>query len=274
MYNFSFIQNEFRRKYAFYKKPGGNMLKLVSFFNTTANLFFSSLRLISTISVVFFSFFMAAHAQENDIGAQENKEEYVERITVTGGIDAAMHAFNSGDFQLAETKFKENAFCTRQAERNKRNMYDNMQNASINQEVSANPSSDPSFSTASNPKQNISIRKHTCKDRAFQLYMAGLSQLQLDRPADAEDSFERAVTLRSKLYDAHYRLALIKLLRKDTEGVEEHLTSIEETLVKCDDCDVRDEIIVRINFLKKALSGEIKLHNESKNEEDVTTSLN
>lgn len=239
------------------------MLTLVSFFNKTTNHFFYTLRSISTISVVFLSFVLVVHAQDNNISDQDNKEDKdIERITVTGRIDAAMQAFNSGDFQLAEIKFKENAFCTRQAERDKRRLMDSMQNAAINQEVSGNPSLDPSFSTSSNPKESISVRKRTCKDRGFQLYMAGLSQLQLDRPADAEDSFERAISLRSKLYDAHYRLALIKLLRKDTEGVEEHLSSIEKTLIKCDNCDVHDEILVRINFLKKALRGEVKLHKE------------
>jgi thioredoxin-like negative regulator of GroEL len=79
------------------------------------------------------------------------------------------------------------------------------------------------------------------------------------RITDAEQSFERAIALNKNQYDAHHRLALMKLLKKDTKGAESHLSAIKSMLKRCYDCDARSEIETRIAFIQKALDGEIKL---------------
>jgi hypothetical protein len=51
----------------------------------------------------------------------------------------------------------------------------------------------------------------------------------------------------------------MQLLSNDAEGAQERLSNLQGVLKRCRDCESRDEIVARINFVKKALSGEIKL---------------
>jgi len=210
--------------------------------------------------------------------AQDNNNEEIERITVTGHGDAAMQAFNSGNFQLAEIKFKENARCALRAERSRAAGVDNMRNSSVNQNLSSdaiasvNTTSQNAVSSSSadvgsassltpNRKQrkNKQVKEHTCENRGLQLYMAGLSQLQLSRPQEARENFERAVVMNNNLYDAHYRLGLMKLLDNDKESAQDHLSSMQTLVKRCYNCDALSEILTRVDFLEKALDGRIKL---------------
>ena len=52
----------------------------------------------------------------------------------------------------------------------------------------------------------------------------------------------------------------MQLLRNDKKSAEERLANIQEIHEKCGDCNGSDEITARIDFLEKALSGEIKLN--------------
>ncbi|MBU3005763.1 tetratricopeptide repeat protein [Paraglaciecola arctica] len=209
--------------------------------------------------------------------SDETKSDTTERIEVTAAYgDAALQAFNSGNFELAEVEFKKNAKCALRAERNKRAGIDGLINSQINQNMLANQTSNSSGqysqtssgnvsassisnSGRSNEDPNEQLRKSTCTNRGFQLYMMGMSQIQLGRPEEAEKNFNTAVVLNKNLYDAHHRLALMKLLREDVEGAEDELSSIKNMLNRCYDCDARDKILARVDFLEKALSGEIKL---------------
>ena len=113
---------------------------------------------------------------------------------------------------------------------------------------------------AKTQKAEDKVRENTCENRAFQIYMAGMSQLQLGRAEDAEASFERAVAISQIQYDAHYRLALMKLLRQDKSGAEGHLEAINSILKRCYNCDAREEIVRISDFLQKAVDGKIKLN--------------
>ena len=89
--------------------------------------------------------------------------------------------------------------------------------------------------------------------------MTGLSQIQLGLPEEAEKNFKTASFVNKNIYDAHYRIALIELLRDDKDAAKSRLSDIKGVLKRCRDCEVRDEIIARVDFLEKAISGKIKL---------------
>nr|WP_136251488.1 tetratricopeptide repeat protein [Ningiella ruwaisensis] len=196
----------------------------------------------------------------------------VEEIEVTGQAgDAALQAFAAGNFELAEIKFSENAECALRVERNKRAFIQDMQNAQINQSLSgAASSNNPSGSAPSTPINSTSsmassfdgrgsapVRDKTCENRGYQLYMVGMSQLQLGRSEEAEENFERAVNINKRLHDAVFRLALMKLLRDDSEGASDHLQELHRLLKKCHNCESFDKIQANIDFLERAIQGSI-----------------
>ena len=133
-----------------------------------------------------------------------NNDEDIENITVTARAgDAAMQAFNAGNFELAEIKFKENERCALRVERNRQAFIEGVRESQISQEINGggvNTGSSMTDSNAARVEGNSSmnaiaaktqktedkVRENTCENRAFQIYMAGMSQLQLGRAEDAE----------------------------------------------------------------------------------------
>ena len=227
-----------------------------------------------------------AVAQNTQQEQSKNDEKDLERITISAkGGDVAMQAFYSGNFELAEIKFKENENCALRKERDTRAFFNDVTTSQVNQELSnsvsdainiGNANDASRLMTESNaaransnsatPLQSKkavvreSIRENTCEDAAFQIYMKGMSQLKLGRANEAEESFERSVSLSETLYDAHYRLALIKLLRSDNKGAQEHLDAIKRILKRrCTACDVRAEIVAMADFIQGALDGKVQL---------------
>jgi len=197
-------------------------------------------------------------------------QDEIEVISVTAGkANAAMKAFNAGDYALAEVEFLKSAKCALRKERDRLSFIDGVQSSQITTEISGGGVNSGSSITDSNASRvEGSTRSQSkrdasdtlsCAHRGFQLYMAGMSQLQLSRADEAEQSFERAVALSKNQYDAHYRLALMKLLREDRKGAKKHRAAIKNMLKRCYDCDARTEIETRVEFLDKALSGEVKL---------------
>lgn len=209
----------------------------------------------------------------------EKDDQEIEKIIVRGNnFDNAMSAFQAGDFELAEIEFKKNAKCALRIERNRQALIGGLQNSSIDNSLQNNASrqsgaqsqgntsgrsSTPTSGMggkAANQREITTIPSRTCSDRGYQLYMVGLSQIQLGREKDAEKNFKTASFLNKNIYDAHYRVALMQLLRSDNEGAESRLSDIQDVLERCRDCEARDEILVRVDFLEKALSGKIKLN--------------
>jgi tetratricopeptide (TPR) repeat protein len=254
------------------------MHQITTFLNLLKHTAQSGLSLKISIGLFIIALPFYASAQEKP--ATENGEQTsdkIERIEVTANYgDAALQAFNSGNFELAEVEFKKNAKCALRAERNKQAGINGLINSQINQNMLANQTSNSSSqfsesssgnisassisqSARSNNDQNEVLRKSTCNNRGFQLYMMGMSQIQLGRAEEAEKNFNTAVVLNKNLYDAHHRLALMKLLREDVDGAEDELSSIKSMLNRCFDCDARDKILARVDFLEKALDGKIKL---------------
>jgi hypothetical protein len=254
------------------------MCKITAFYNLLKLTTHTGLGLKVSIGLLIASLSFYSYAQETtDAKGEQEASDKIERIEVTAVYgDAALQAFNSGNFELAEVEFKKNAKCALRAERNKKAGINGLINSQIDQNMLANQtasnssqysqSSSGDISTASisqsartNEDPNDLLRKRTCNNRGFQLYMTGMSQIQLGRAEEAEKNFNTAVVLNKNLYDAHHRLALMKLLREDVDGAEDELSSIRNMLKRCYDCDARDKILARVDFLEKALDGRIKL---------------
>lgn len=219
---------------------------------------------------------------QEDINSKETTEqdEVIETIIVEGNnYNDALRAFNRGDFALAEIEFKKNAKCAHRMERNKRAFINGLQTSAI----SNNLQSSASLGGGGGPQGNTTIQTNTavspvtggnarrqksksqqqelnCENRAYQLYMTALSQIQLGRSDEAEENLEIASFLNKNIYDAHYRLALMQLLRNDKDEAEDSLDNLQDVLKRCRDCEAKPEIVARIEFVEKAIAGEIKLN--------------
>lgn len=215
-----------------------------------------------------------------DEQAPKEQEQQIETIIVEGNnYNAALRAFNRGDFALAEIEFKKNARCAHRMERNKRAFVNGLQTSAITNNLqssaslgggggpqsnstiqSSNSASPVTGGNARRQKSKSEEQELTCENRAYQLYMTALSQIQLGRSEEAEENLEIASFLNKNIYDAHYRLALMQLLRNDKDEAEDRLDDLQDVLKRCRDCDAKTEIVARIDFVEKALAGEIKLN--------------
>ena len=218
----------------------------------------------------------AAFAQEAGDAPAPQEEEVVDEIIVRGGrINPAMEAFRAGDYARAEIEFERNAMCALRVERNRLAAIDQIQSNQTTQALQSGASSNGGSSAgaaqaAPPPPPNSGFQAPatraaeaedevdpgTCTNRGFQVYMAGLSQLQLGRTDEAKRSFERATTYNKNLYDGHYRLGLIALLEENPKGARRQLKTLRRLAKRCRrDCDAREEILARIDDLDARLAG-------------------
>lgn len=221
----------------------------------------------------------AVMAQE-EAAESESEDRVLDTVEVVGvQNDAAMAAFRAGDFETAEVEFLDNAMCALRRERNIRSSVDtaqiNAQRAEVFSGASgvdsgassrgANAGAGQSTPTGVAATDGIAARNlrntydRTCDARGRQLYFAGLSQIQLGKTNEALRSFEKATATSRILYDAHYKIGLIKLLTGDTSTAESELRKIEGILKRCRDCEAKQEIVDRIDHLSKAINGEVSL---------------
>lgn len=221
----------------------------------------------------------AVMAQE-EAAESESEDRVLDTVEVVGvQNDAAMAAFRAGDFETAEVEFLDNAMCALRRERNIRSSVDSAQINAQRAEVfsgasgvdsgassrGANAGAGQSTPTGVAATDGIAARNlrntydRTCDARGRQLYFAGLSQIQLGKTNEALRSFEKATATSRILYDAHYKIGLIKLLTGDTSTAESELRKIEGILKRCRDCEAKQEIVDRIDHLSKAINGEVSL---------------
>lgn len=210
----------------------------------------------------------------------ESEDRVLDTVEVVGvQNDAAMAAFRAGDYETAEVEFLDNAMCALRRERNVRASVDTAQINSLRAEVfnnangvdsgassrGANAGSGQTTPSGVAATDGIAARNlrntynRTCDARARQLYFAGLSQIQLGKTNEALRSFEKATASSRILYDAHYKIGLIKLLTGDTSTAESELKKIEGILKRCRNCEAKQEIVDRIDHLSKAINGEVSL---------------
>ncbi len=221
----------------------------------------------------------AISAQEEPADA-ESEDRVLDTVEVVGvQNDAAMAAFRAGDFETAEVEFLDNAMCALRRERNLRSSVDTAQINTQRAEVFSNSSTVDSGASSRGANagagqqtptgvaavDGIAARNlrntydRTCDARGRQLYFAGLSQIQLGKTNEALRSFEKATVASKILYDAHYKIGLIKLLTGDAKTAESELKKIEAILKRCRDCEAKQEITERIDHLAKAISGDVSL---------------
>jgi len=220
-------------------------------------------------------------AAAQDVSSSDEEEQVLDTVTVTGvQQDAAMAAFRAGDYKTAEVEFLDNAQC---ALRRERNLVASVETAQIDSaraetfanSVGANSGANrrgagagarPSSPTGLSANTGVSAKNiqpdadRTCDHRGFQMYMAGLSQIQLGKTDAALRNFERATVSSKVLYDAHYKIGLIKLLQGDVRTASQELKKIERILERCRKCDARKEIVERRDHLSKAIKGDVKLN--------------
>ena len=217
----------------------------------------------------------AGAAQEGGARADDEAEDV---IVVRGRRSRGMAAFEAGDYATAEVEFQKNARCALRKERNRAAALDQIQSNQTTQAlgdagargVQGNPTgpgaaaapppppSSPSFVPPAGMRAEGTDDTLDCGNRAFQLYMRGLSQLQLGKIDEAEESFRRAGDLDRDLYDAQYRLGLIAILRGDEEAARWRLGAVERILRRCRRrCENRAEIVARRDHLASALRGEV-----------------
>ncbi|MEQ3746246.1 MAG: hypothetical protein ABNH53_08450 [Henriciella sp.] len=219
---------------------------------------------------------MATFAQD-----AEESEKVLDSVVVKGTQnDAAMAAFRAGDYATAEVEFLDNAMCALRRERNTIASIDSARTNAARAEVFADAVSGDSgansrgagagqgqdiptgiASASGVAARNIQTElDRTCEKRGRQLYFAGLSQIQLGKTDEALRNFESATVASKVLYDAHYKIGLIKLLNGDRKSAASELKDIERILKRCKKCEARQEIVDRRDHLSKAIKGEIKLH--------------
>lgn len=227
----------------------------------------------------------AALAQESDAPAAPEEAANDERVLGTIEVtavqdDAAMAAFQAGDFETAEVEFLDNAMCALRRERNLTASIENAQISSARAEsfsdaVANNSGASTQGAGAGAAPQGAGVGiasvsgisannvqttyDRTCEKRGYQLYFAGLSQIQLGKTEEALRSFERATAASRILYDAHYKIGLIQVLNGQPNKAKPQLKAIEGILKRCRNCEAKQEITERRDHLQSAIAGGVAL---------------
>jgi hypothetical protein len=181
-------------------------------------------------------------------------------VTIEGWRrDRALDAFMRGDFATAEVEFRKNLGCIRRIALQQESGF---KQGLVDVDRSFYP---PNGLAAAPGIHNLPMRpdqiaERTCHSREWQLYMIGLSQIQLGRFADAKKSLY-SVTQMSKeqlLYDAHYRVGLLELLEGDVESANRRLTHLTSMNRRCqaqgDRCEVGADLEAATSYLAHAVA--------------------
>jgi hypothetical protein len=164
--------------------------------------------------------------------------------------DRALDAFLRGDFATAEVEFRKNERCIRRAEL--------ALDAALRDAGSFYLGTGPNiYNLPMRPEQ---IAERTCHSKEWQLYMIGLSQIQLGRFAEAKKSLSTAAWMSKEdlLFDAHYRVGLLELLEGDVEGANRRLKRLVRMQRSCEargaGCEVGADLESATNYLKHAVA--------------------
>jgi len=197
-------------------------------------------------------------------------------VTGTKQTDPAMSAFLAGDYATAEIEFDRNAFCALRVTRNFEAGRESAREGAIRSEVGPNidfsqdstagGSTRGSTPTAGlstpqiNTQNNANIRnsektkKRTCENRGFQIYMKGLSQLELGKQSEAKKTLAQATKIHRTLYDAHFKLALLEYQEGNTERAKKELKKLKKIAARCKRCDAKPEIEGQVQYLDTLLN--------------------
>jgi hypothetical protein len=189
-------------------------------------------------------------AAESVAVQQEDPVVYVEAWR----RDRALDAFLRGDFATAEVEFRKNEQCIRRVELQ---IDGAIRQGLVEQDRTTGPQGNgPGIHNL--PLRPEQIRERTCHSKQWQLYMIGLSQIQLGRFEDAKKSLY-SVTRMSKedlLFDAHFRVGLLELLEGDIEKADRRLSHLAGMQRSCRarSCEVDADLTVATTYLTNAVA--------------------
>jgi len=220
-----------------------------------------------------------AVAQQATTSEEPGTAEIPDEVIATARkqTDPAMSAFLSGDYETAEIEFDKNAFCALRVERNFRSGLESARNDSIRSDVAGNSNVAPQPSggqgsgggivvpstvtpvavnnfNSSSFKKSESVNRRTCENRGFQIYMKGLSQLELGKVAEAKKTLSQATKIHRTLYDAHFKLSLLEYQEGNIEEAQRELKKLRKIASKCKRCVAKPEIEGQVRYLDMLLN--------------------
>ena len=186
--------------------------------------------------------------------AAPSEPQITDEVIVEGqrrGADEAMSAFLRGDFETAEVEFEKNYDRLREKVRLKETSVEQAESDAIQAVVTEGAgisggtpptgqiaggqgvtlASGVYVNNASRNREKGILSSGT--DLGSQLYMAGLSEIQLQKFDEAQQSFTKALRLNPTLTDAHFRLGLIALQNGDVDEAQRRLSQLESELDRC-----------------------------------------
>ena len=219
------------------------------------------------------------YAQQTTPEPEVQSADVPDVVIATGRkqTDPAMSAFLSGDFETAEIEFDKNAFCALRTERNFRSGVEAARDSSIrstlagNSNTPAQPTGGPGAGAgagaaagAAAPSVQINgvnssdfqrnNKRRTCENRGFQVYMKGLSQLELGKTAEAKKTLSQATKIHRTLYDAHFKLSLLEYQDGNLDKAQKELKKLRKIAARCKRCDAKPEIQGQVNYLDNLLN--------------------
>lgn len=197
--------------------------------------------------------------------------------TATKQTDPAMSAFLAGDYETAEIEFDKNAFCALRVERNFRAGVENARDQSIRSDLAGNintpaqPTGGPgagagvglAASANTTPVQVNGVnsadfqtnnKRRTCENRGFQIYMKGLSQIELGKTAEAKKSLTQATKIHRTLYDAHFKISLLEYQQGNLDEAKKELKKLQKIAARCKRCTAKPEIEGQVKYLETLLN--------------------
>jgi hypothetical protein len=173
--------------------------------------------------------------------------------------DRALDAFMRGDFATAEIEFQKNVRCIR---RNELELDASLRQGDIDQDRNSMTrlwaGDAPRIHNL--PLRPEQIAERTCHSREWQLYMIGLSQIQLGRFAEAKKSLSSVMRLSKEdlLFDAHYRVGLLELLEGDVDSADRRLAHLKRLQRSCQArgarCEVNADLDAATSYLTRAVA--------------------
>ena len=194
----------------------------------------------------------AAFAQDADPDAPAVIEDEVIVEGVRRGADDAMAAWLRGDYATAEIEFEKNFSRLKRFESIRRSAIEQNASDAIGGEINlgagtgsgasaqgADAGGEPAGTSLVYTNQRFKPGDDdpnlisSGNDLGGQLYMAGMSELQLGKYAEAKESFERALFFNETLHDARLRLGLLAVQEGDMKEANKQLAKLEKGLRGC-----------------------------------------
>lgn len=212
-------------------------------------------------------------ALAQEVSEQETYEDVVVSRGQVQGTDPAMSAFLNGDYETAEIEFKKNYSNLIRQENLAFQALQQTQNNAISQQIINGPpqpggQGGPSIGSVSpdgfdvrglnqvaQREEESESRIGSGTDLGYQLYMTGLSQIQLKKYDEAKMSFMRALRRTKTLHDARFRLGLLELRDGNVAEARVQYNRLLKAQERCKSrCDAHQAINEGVEVLGGALA--------------------